>query len=227
MGKKLTKEEAEQLIGMKKDKLTVIEYLGFYAKEDSDRKRHYYLCQCDCGNTCIVRQKVLTDKKRKTASCGCNVTLHKGISKHPAYQAYKCMIGRVKRPHPYYHKHYIENHIGICEEWDGHPENFYKWADENGFRKGLSLDRIDNTKDYSPDNCRWADAYTQANNRGSYNHNLTYNGKTQSISMWARELNIRESTLRARIDSGMSTEEALTKPVDMRYSRYKNLDKKG
>lgn len=228
MTSKLTEEDIYSLIGLVKDKLTVIGYDGFYKKGNNSRNRHYYLCQCSCGKTTIVERRVITDDKQLTASCGCNLPRRHGLSKHPAYNSYKSMMGRVRNPHPYYHRKYIENHIGICDEWNGKPENFLKWADENGFKRGLSLDRIDNLKGYYPENCRWVDSFVQANNRGSYNHNITYNGKTQSITMWARELGMAESTLRSRLDNGMSIEDAFILPVKHQFNPHKtdNVKKK-
>ena len=226
MGKRLTQEEINQLIGFKKDKITVIGYDGFYAKGNDKRKRHYYICKCSCGTTCILEKRHIIDKRVLTASCGCNLPRKHGLSKHPAYNSYKCMMGRVKRPHPYYHKHYIENNISVCEEWYDKPENFLKWAEENGFKKGLSLDRIDNLKGYSPENCRWVDAYTQANNRSSYNHMITHNGKTQSLAQWARETGIPIGTLGDRVRRGLSEEEIFNTNYRKMPKTKNNLKKK-
>ena len=228
MGKSrgLSQEEIESLIGMVKDKLKVIAYDGFYQKEGTTRPRHYYVCECSCGNITIKERKTLSDPKRLTASCGCNLPEKHGLSKHPAYGSFKGMMGRAKRPHPYYHKKYIEKHITVCDEWYDNPKAFIKWAEENGFKKGLTLERIDNEKGYSPENCKWATKEEQSNNRGDYNHNITYNGKTQSLAKWSRELGIAEKTLADRLKV-WSVEESFTKPVDKSRSRtYQNKVKK-
>lgn len=213
MSSKLTKEDIESIIGTRSGKLVVVKYLGYYAKNEI-KERHWFLCQCDCGNTKEIRwNHICTTEKRKIKSCGCARSPH-GFSKHPAYTHYKNMIARVHHPDPIRHKQYIAYNIGICKEWEGHPENFCKWADENGFKKGLTLDRIDGYSDYSPENCRWVTPEVQANNRPTYNRNITFNGKTQSISLWAKELGIAESTLRSRIcKRHMPVEKALTMPV--------------
>ena len=52
--------------------------------------------------------------------------------------------------------------ITICDEWLNNPEAFYKWAKENGYSDELSIDRIDNSKGYSPDNCRWCTVKEQS-----------------------------------------------------------------
>lgn len=195
----LSKEQINSLIGSKIGKLTVLEYDGYYIKESNKQIQHWYKCKCECGNTVIIaRRHLLSNSKITITSCGCSRKKH-GFYKHPAYISYRCMMGRVKRPNIYRHKKYILNNIKVCKEWDGHPDVFCKWADNNGFKKGLTLDRIDNLKDYEPSNCRWVTPLVQSNNRPSYNHNITYKGKTQSISMWARELNIKENTLRHRL----------------------------
>lgn len=222
----LSEEKINSLIGNKCGKLTIVEFDGYYAKEGNNKTLYWYKCVCDCGNTVIVDKTHLNPNNgRATKSCGCSRNVH-GMSKNPIYTTYKGMMQRVHHPHPYYHKHYIENNISICEEWDGHPEVFIKWAKENGWKEGLTLDRIDNLGDYTPNNCRFTTPTVQANNRSSYNHNLTFNGKTQSTSMWAKELGMAESTLRCRInDLGMSVEEALTTPVDKRFSTNKKKSK--
>lgn len=215
MGKLISREELESVIGTRNGKLVIVKYLGHYIKVGK-KKQHWFLCQCDCGNIIEVSWNYIkTTEERKIKSCGCARSIH-GFSKHPVYIHYKCMMARVHRPDPVKHKQYILNNIGICEEWDGHPENFCKWAIENGFEEGLTLDRIDGYKDYSPENCRWVTPAVQANNRPTYNRNITFNGKTQSIAMWARELGMSETTLRARLDERhMPVEKALTIPVQV------------
>lgn len=85
---------------------------------------------------------------------------------------------------------------------------FQRWAYAHGYKEGMSLDRIDNTKDYSPDNCRWVNAKVQANNK-SNNHYLTYKGRTQTLMQWSEELGINYGTLKSRINrSHWSVEKA-------------------
>ena len=67
--------------------------------------------------------------------------------------------------------------IKVCQEWLEDYENFYQWAMDNGYHEGLQIDRIDNNKGYSPDNCRWVDRYVQANNKRNIKK-YTLNGKT-------------------------------------------------
>lgn len=219
----LTQEELKQLVGTRCGKLLVVEYLGYYKSKEA-RCRHYYKCVCDCGKVVEVERTHLNPNSKKvTESCGCSRIIH-GYTKTNIYSHYKGMMSRVKKPDQYRHKHYIENNIKVCPEWDGHPDAFCKWAEENGYAEGLTLDRIDSYGDYSPENCRWVSSQVQANNRPSYNHNLEYNGKTQSITAWSRELGIPTGTLYSRLNRGMSVAEAFTTPINKKFSPHKYKD---
>lgn len=100
----------------------------------------------------------------------------------------------------------------MCNEWINNPESFYNWALNNGYKEDLTIDRINNDGDYEPSNCRWATKETQDNNRRT-NRKITYNGKTQTLSQWAKEYNINIVTLSDRLKTGMGIKEALDKPV--------------
>lgn len=125
------------------------------------------------------------------------------------YWVYYAMLDRcynVKSPR---YKDYGARGITVCKEWREDNRTFFAWAIANGYKEGLTLDRLDNDKSYSPTNCAWV------SNKDNCNHNrrthfLTYKGKTQSLKKWSEELGINYSTLRNRINrSGMTAEEAL------------------
>lgn len=101
--------------------------------------------------------------------------------------------------------------ITVCDEWRTF-EGFLVWSLRNGYKEGLSIDRIDNDKGYSPSNCRWATRETQANNKKS-NIRIEFNGETHTLSEWSRMLGIKEATIRKRIKSGLSVEEAFNTPI--------------
>ena len=87
--------------------------------------------------------------------------------------------------------------------------SFYNWSMKNGYTDKLTLDRIDNNKSYSPNNCKYATRREQANNRRS-NHFLTFNNETHSLSDWSRIMGIKYSALLNRIRRNWSVERALT-----------------
>lgn len=141
-----------------------------------------WLCRCDCGKTCVVRAGSL--KQGRTNSCGC---LHKetagsNLAKHRQsgsrlYLVWKSMKTRCYNPHSNRYKHYGGRGIGICSEWLNDFHAFCDWAMANGYdetapRGQCTIDRIDNDKGYSPDNCRWVDMETQVNNRAISRHKL-------------------------------------------------------
>lgn len=140
---------------------------------------------------------------------------------------YMCWINMIRRcENPNYPTYYRYGALGrkVCEEWKSSYETFQTWAFANGYRPDLSLDRIDNEKGYSPENCRWADRYTQQNNTRR-NIWVTLDGETHTIAQWLRIKGIPDKrwAVYSRIRKGMSIEEALTKPL---RPRSKKQDKK-
>ena len=120
---------------------------------------------------------------------------------------------RCKNPNDKYYRIYGGKGVSICDDWLVF-ENFYNWAITNGYDKNAeyskcTIDRIDGNGNYCPENCRWVDARTQSRNN-SANKILTYNGKTQHITDWSKELNIPLSTISVRLKRGWSVEKALS-----------------
>ena len=107
--------------------------------------------------------------------------------------------------------------IKVCDEWQEFIP-FYNWSMENGYKNGLTLDRIDNSKGYSPDNCRWATATVQANNRRNV-HLITYNGETHSLKQWCIKLNLNYSSIKRRFYSGWNVKEMFETPFSPHTSR--------
>lgn len=118
--------------------------------------------------------------------------------------------------HPDFKK-YGAKGVTVCDEWQEYPP-FREWAMANGYdptakRGEYTIDRIDNAKGYSPDNCRWADYIVQNNNR-SNTLMLTMNGETKPVCDWARQYGIKSKTIKARIyNYHWSVEDAITKGV--------------
>lgn len=134
---------------------------------------------------------------------------------------YQQMKNRCYNPNNPSYKNYGGRGITICAEWNSREKikgtrgnntkgftAFKKWALNNGYTNGLTIDRIDNSKGYSPDNCRWVNCKVQANNT-RHNHYLTYKGKTQSLTNWCEELELNYNKVRSRLKNGWSVEKAL------------------
>ncbi len=121
------------------------------------------------------------------------------------------MIERCENPNANRFARYGGRGIKPCKEW---RESFEAFALDMGEPPdGFSLERIDNEKGYTKDNCRWASAKEQALNRSS-NVRLTFRGETKTISEWAESLGMKFDTLQSRITYyGWSVEKALTTPV--------------
>lgn len=110
-----------------------------------------------------------------------------------------------------YKKWYGSKGITICDEWSNF-ENFKCWSIVHGYDDNLTIDRIDNSKGYSPDNCRWVTHKDQSRNT-SHNVNLTYNGETHCLAEWAEILNVKRQTLQQRYFRGWATEKILFQPI--------------
>ena len=198
----------KDLTGQKFGRLTVISYYGVI-------KNHYYWnCICDCGKKCIVASTNL--KSKRLESCGClnkeSVSIRKTKHKKSNTKLYKIwhnMKLRCYNVKNLNYKNYGGRNITICNEWQKF-ENFYNWSITNGYNDNLSIDRINVNGNYEPNNCRWITIKEQQNNRRN-NHLLTFNGKTQTVAQWSKELNI--SNLRMRLKRGWSIERALTTPT--------------
>lgn len=107
--------------------------------------------------------------------------------------------------------------ITVCDEWMD-VVNFYNWSIKNGYKKGLSLDRIDGNGNYKPSNCKWS-TYTEQARNTTQNNLLTYDGKTMCICAWAEYLNISKKMLSERIRRKWPIEKALTIPKQIKVCR--------
>lgn len=180
------------MIGLKFGRLLVISELP-----DRDKySRIVYHCQCDCGKFHNVTGKLL--RQGKVKSCGClHNTLNK-LSKHRLYSIIHGIKTRCynKNHHEFYN--YGGRGIKVCDEWLNDFMSFYTWAMNNGYRDNLTIDRIDNNKGYSPDNCRFVDKKTQQQNRRS-NRYYTINGESRCLKNWCEILNLNYQTVYRRV----------------------------
>lgn len=120
------------------------------------------------------------------------------------------MIQRCTNPNSTYFSRYGGRGITVCHEWRTR-NNFKEWALSHGYRNDLTIDRIDNDKGYSPDNCRWVTPSQNCCNR-STTHFVTAFGKRQSLMEWSRELNISYNTLKKRVTDHHEDGEYLLRP---------------
>lgn len=200
----------KDMTGMRFGILTVM-----HRMQNNSEGTAVWFCVCDCGQSRKIVGTSLRAGRHK--SCGCKsprfrsdtVRTH-GMAGTRAYRIWvgmhtrcsdKC-AGRAR-------KNYFEKGIRVCDKWKSF-EAFY--ADMGEPPHGMSLDRIDGSMGYSPENCRWATPKEQANNTAA-NFNVSYQGRTMTVSQWAEELGVKANTLLYRLRRGMSVEVAMQPKV--------------
>ena len=197
----------EDIIGKTFGKLHVLnlEYKKqTYVNGKKDGFKKYYACICACGCKTIVERSKLINGHTKSCGCLKKVSASKlnyvhGMEKTRLYHIWQGIKRRCLNPNDAGYKQlYGSKGITICEEWKNSPTAFINWALKNGYNDKLTIDRIDNSKGYSPDNCRWVTTKQQARNT-TRNHLITYKGKTHCIAEWAEILGFSYGTLLQRI----------------------------
>lgn len=216
----------KDLIGQQFGRLTVIAQAP---KQRANKGyRYYWQCQCECGNTVTVREDQLLCAKRPTRSCGCirsdsvkkyyedhQRPIKHGHSYEPLFNIWYLIKYRCENPNCTAYKNYGARGIKVCDEWrDGIAgyESFKEWSLANGYIQGLSIDRIDNDGDYTPDNCRWIAPKDQARNKRQ-NVWIEYNGVKKLACDWASELNIPYKTFMSRIYHGWDVDKLINQPM--------------
>ena len=131
-----------------------------------------------------------------------------GCSGTRLYHIWENMKKRCKNKNDHHYHNYGGRGITVCQEWNNSFCAFRLWALSNGYSNDLTIDRIDVNGNYEPLNCRWITQQEQSKNLRK-NIRLTYNGKTQIISDWARYLNIDVHTIGYRHRQGWSDKECL------------------
>ena len=184
----------KDITGQRFGRLVVLKYL----KQD-EHSHSLWLCKCDCGNETILPKCKLTTGWTKSCGClhkesvsnkNCNFYKH-GKTKTRQHRLWAGIQDRCYNSKNQDYYNYGGRGIKVCDEWLGKKGfiNFYNWAMENGYQDNLTIDRIDNNKGYSPNNCRWATSEEQAKNRRC-NHLVTYKGETHNLKEWAKIKNI-------------------------------------
>lgn len=207
----------ENIIGKKFNRLLVLEQV------DSNEK-HYrkYKCLCECGNITHLRYSAIVNGYTK--SCGC---LHREVAskvhskgyntKSKEYKTWAGIKRRCYNKNDHAYHRYGGRGITMCDEWKNSYLTFLE--DMGECPVGCtSIDRINNNKGYSKDNCRWTTKIVQANNT-STNKFYTYNGETDTLANLCRKYNKRYKSIHKRLYNGFSIEDAFAKPSIRKYNK--------
>lgn len=194
MGKVINEE------GKRYGKLTVLKRNG-----TSKDGKAMWLCECDCGGYVTTTGKSL--RRGECTSCGCHRkevlkrgsianTIH-GETNNKLYNAWRGIKKRCRLRSNYNYELYGGRGVDVCDEWYDSYENFRDWSLKNGYKEGLTIDRIDVDGDYEPNNCRWVDWKTQENNRRNTVY-VEYKGKTYPRAVLAYKLGVSNQALSYR-----------------------------
>lgn len=187
-------------------------------ERSSQQKNAFWLCVCACdGKEKSVSANSLLKDKSPTRSCGCirqeKSTIH-GQNGKNLDKVYNGMVARCYNETHKSYKSYGALGIHVCDEWMEKTvgrHRFFKWSISNGYKNGLTLDRKDGLKGYSPDNCRWADKFDQARNK-SNNRIISAFGEDLCIADAVEKFSPFDYGLvLERINAGWTPEDALTR----------------
>lgn len=172
--------------------------------QEKYRCERKFLCICECGNFTVLPAYQL--RTGATKSCGCLKKPH-GLHGSKVYSSWRSMLKRCYNPSHRSYKHYGAVGITVCDEW---RKSFIQFLKDMGMppTEKHSIDRIDGTKGYSPDNCRWATITEQANNKRN-NRLITYRGVTKTVAQWAITIGITRQSLGHRLAQGWPIDVAL------------------
>lgn len=195
-----SKRFKKDLRGKKFGRLTAIGYDG-----KDDYGKYLYNCKCECGGSARATATHLLSGH--TRSCGClnkeligEANKTHGLTKSIEYSTWANMKSRCLNKKATEYKRYGSRGIKICERWINSFEKFY--ADMGVCPEGFSIERINNNGNYTPENCKWADVYEQANNKRN-NFIVQINGGNVTLSQAERLIGIGRNTIRYRAINGL------------------------
>lgn len=199
----------ENITGQKFGKLTAVRFA--YVMPSGHAVWEF---KCECGK--YKRSLIANIKRNLMASCGCaskelkvaRLIKSKSLRKDAIWRIYKGVIARCTNPNRHNYKDYGGRGIYVCKRWLDSFDNFV--SDLGPRPDGYSLDRIDNDGPYSPENCRWASAKEQQNNRRCTKF-IEHEGRKMTLTDWANHANVSIAALRYRIKQGWPLGEALNK----------------
>lgn len=185
-----------------------LKVIGFSRKNKHGQS--LWLCKCACGNEKEILAGSLNSKN--TSSCGClkkeqmvarntkhGLSLDASGKKKRIYNIWSRMRQRCSDAKCSDFKIYGGRGIKVCTSWESF-EYFCQWALSNGYSKDLTIERKDNLKGYSPENCIWIPRNDQAKNKRN-NHRITFSGETKILADWCRQFHVESSLLRYRMKS--------------------------
>lgn len=188
------------MIGLKFGKWTVV---GEIFKK---KYNPFVECKCDCGTIRAVN--VYDLKSGRSTNCGCqrrktcrDLQYKHGLSNSRLDRILSGMITRCTNPKSIHYKNYGGRGIKVCEEWMNNRKAFFEWALNNGYDDNLTIDRKDNDKGYSPDNCRWVTKEFQNINKRRTIF-VEINGERKCLKDWCKEINIPYSTITKKVRKG-------------------------
>lgn len=200
------------LTGKKFGRLSVIKYYG-----SNKNKRALWLCKCDCGNNVEVLGSHLRSNHTKSCGClqkeSCKKIIHKpkhGMIHTRIYRIWNSIKNRTNENSKYkttLYKNYSGRNIKMCDEWKNDFVAFHNWAMTNGYKEGLTIDRINCDGDYEPNNCRWVTMKKQQNNKRN-NVIIEYKGEKHTLTEWNEILNYTNGLLKNRLNRGWSIKRA-------------------
>lgn len=203
---------AKQLTGEQFGRLTVI------CRAGSRSGRAAWACMCSCGTTVEVVSHALTSGHTK--SCGCwkdernrgtqpkHGHARRGVKRTPTYKTWQAMMTRCYNEKVKSFKDYGGRGIKVCDEWHLF-ENFFAYMGNRP--EGMTLDRIDSDKWYTPDNCRWATKIIQARNTKA-NRIVTFGGKQMTQAEFAEVIGLKQSTVSYRLQKGWTPKQIAETP---------------
>lgn len=180
-----------------------------------------WLCRCECGKECEVSGYLLRSGRQKSCGCSASERMTKLNKKHEGYgtrlyEIWRQMHRRCYGESSKAYKDYGGRGITICKEWKDDFSAFRTWAEGNGYTEALTIDRIDVNGNYEPNNCRWANKKTQANNRRN-NRRVEYGGQSHTISEWADLLGVEQKHLRYLLNkNGWDLNKAIKRGGDIK-----------
>ncbi len=213
-----------ELAGKKFGKWTVVEIIP----KIGSQKLFRWKCICECGKEGAVLSDNLT--RGISTSCGCwgrektlkSVTLH-GLSKHPLHSVWRGILARCYNSNNPSYSHYGGRGVKVCPEWLEFI-NFYNWANENGWKKGLQIDKDIKARKagvpalvYSPEMCSIVTPKTNSRTRKN-SRLITCRGMTMTLAEFAELVGEKSDIIHYRMRHGWTEEEAIFTP----FKRRKN-----